>query len=181
MDFKDRFLKALRDDTQSLYASFVKISTDSLPKDADERYKYLRSDVGKFISRDESDVDVYVHKVARKHLPKFKWLYENLFKTQKEIFSKDLDIVIWGCGCGLDLLAFYDCAMEQKNPQLWTTVRHITLIDISDAAIKRAETVAKILFPIASIAVIKCDLSNVDEIDRKVSLRRLIGFVSRIH
>jgi hypothetical protein len=181
MDFKDRFLKALRDDTQSIYDSFVKISTDSLPKDADERYKYLYSDVGKFISRDESDVDVYVHKVARKHLPKFKWLYENLFKTQKEIFSKDLDIVIWGCGCGLDLLAFYDCAMAQKNPQLWTTVRHITLIDISDAALKRAETMAKILFPMASISVVKCDLSNVNEINRKVSLRRLIGFVSRIH
>ena len=181
MDFKDRFLKALRDDTQSIYDSFLQISTDLLPRDTDERYRYLRSDVGKFIARDEADVDVYVHRVARRHHPKFKWLYRNLFESQKEIFSKDLDVVIWGCGCGLDLLAFYDCAIAEENPQLWTTVRHITLIDISDAALKRAETVAKILFPIASIAVIKCDLSNVGEIDRNVSLRRLIGFVPRIH
>ena len=119
MGFEEKFLKALSSDSESIYDSFVRISVDSLPKDVDDRYRYLYSDVGKFIARDEADVDVYVHRVARRHFPKFKWLYGNLFESQKEIFSKDLDIVIWGCGCGLDLLAFHDCAMIQKNPQLW--------------------------------------------------------------
>ena len=177
--FRDRFIKSIRDGDESLYDSFVKIAKQALPNDVDLRYQTLKNHG--YVAKDEADVDVYVVKVATRHIPKFKWLYDNLFTTYKEVFSKCLDVVVWGCGCGLDLLALYDRAMVQKNPQLWMTVRHITLIDISAPALERARTIASILFPIATIDVVSCDLRNPEDIKRTVSLRRLNVFAPRVH
>ena len=179
MAFKEKFLKIVRENIESLYDAFVQMSRESLPKDADERYQYLKR-TG-YIARNDADVDVYVVRVASKHIPKFKWLYSNLFRTFPEVFSKDVDVVVWGCGCGLDLLALYDQAMTQKSPQLWLRVRHVTLVDISSAALNRAETIARVLFPTATVTAVICDLNQPEEIERRVSLRQLTAYVPRIH
>ena len=181
MAFRDEFLKALHGE-DSLYDAFVRLSEKALPTDADARYMYLRSPQGKFIARDEADVDVYVVRVAKRHIPKFRWLYDGLFKAYPEVFGKDIDLVVWGCGCGLDLLALYDRALEQKNPQLWTKVRSVTLVDASKAALERAKVIAEVLFPLAgSIQTVVCDLTRPLEIKRFVGLRPLTAYLPRIH
>lgn len=182
MAFKDDFLKALHGES-SLYDAFVRLSEKALPADADVRYQYLRSPQGKFIARDEADVDVYVVRVAKRHIPKFRWLYDGLFKAYPEVFGKDIDLVVWGCGCGLDLLALYDRALEQKNPQLWTKIRSVTLVDASKAALERAKVIAEVLFPLAagSIQTVACDLTQPQEIKRSVGLRPLTAYLPRIH
>lgn len=181
MTFEEEFSKAARRGGDSLYEVFVRYSEKNLPADADSRYHFLR-DYRKYIARDEADVDVYVSRVAKKHIPKFRWLYDNLFNAYPEVFCKDIDLVIWGCGCGLDLVALYDRAMEQKNPQLWTKVRSVTLIDASKAALKRAKQIAEMLFPFAdTVEAVVCDLTKQEEIERNVRLRPLTAFLPRIH
>lgn len=181
MSFKDDFIKALNDGQTSLYNAFVDFSRRNLPVDADARYQYLRSSEGRFIARDEEDVNVYTVRVAGRHHEKFRWLYDALFSSYSQVFSKDVDLVVWGCGCGLDLLALYDRASAQRNPQLWLKVRHITLVDISPAALARAKIIAETLFPLAEVADVVCDLANLDEIRRKICLRRLTAYLPRVH
>lgn len=181
MAFKDDFRKALHDGRASLYDSFLDIARKSLPADADARYQYLRSPNGRFVARDENDVNVYTVRVAARHSGKFKWLYDALFSEYRTVFSKDLDVVVWGCGCGLDLLALYDRAAVQKNPQLWVKVRHITLVDISNAALERAKLIAEILFPLAEVVTVVCNLMEPDEIRKKVRPRHLTAYLPRVH
>ena len=95
-EFKDLLYKALQDG-QDVYKAFVSITRDNLPADADSRYARLRG-AGKYVCQDEGDVNVYVDKVASRHIPKFKWLYKKLFEHFKEDFSGEIDVVVWGCG-----------------------------------------------------------------------------------
>lgn len=183
MAFKDDFQSVLRCEPASLYEAFVQLAKKALPPatDVDARYQYLRSPQGKFIARDEADVNVYTVRVAQRHIPKFKWLYKELFREYSEVFNKDIDLVVWGCGCGLDLLALYDQARSQKNPHLWTKVRHVTLVDVSEAALVRAKQITEMLFPLAEVIVVQCNLLNSAQIERKVVLRRLTAYLPRIH
>lgn len=176
--FSAAFRKSLSGN-RPIYDAVLQIAMKNLPADVDTRYQWLRNNG--FVARDEADINVYVVKVASRHIPKFKWLYSNLFRTYPEVFSKDLDVVVWGSGCGLDLLALYDQAMAQDNPQLWLTVRHVMLVDISAEALHRAEAIAKELFPTATIVAVTCDLKDPDEIRRKVHLRSLSAYVTRLH
>ena len=183
MAFREDFLKVVHGEPGSLYEAFVQLSKKSLPLDADARYQYLRSPQGKFIARDDADVDVYTVKVANRHVEKFKWLYDGLYNSYSDVFSKDIDVVVWGCGCGLDLLALYDRACAQENPQLWMKVRHVTLVDASSAALKRAEQIAQILFPLAEncVQTVQCDLTKPEQIAQRVCLRQLNAYVPRVH
>ena len=160
-EFSDKLLLAIQKD-ESVYDSFFRICREDLPNDADERYQWLRSNG--YVARDEADINVYVAKVAYRHAPKFKWLYENLFRKYPHLFQNELDLVVWGCGCGLDLLALYDRALKENNPQLWLSVRSVTLIDISEVALKRAKEIAEVLFPVAKerIKTFNCNFKAVD-------------------
>ena len=98
--FFDKLVEALQsEDDKPLYDSFVQICYNQLPPDTDERYQWLRSNG--YVARDEDDINVYVAKVARRHAPKFKWLYDNLFAQYQNVFQGEIDLVVWGCGCGL--------------------------------------------------------------------------------
>ena len=145
-EFSDKLFAAMQTD-EPLYEAFVRICREGAPPDADKRYQYLRNNG--YVARDESDIDVYVTRVAARHWPKFQWLYDRLFEKRPDVFQGELDLVVWGCGCGLDLLALHDRAMRQNNPQLWLVVRSVTLIDISDPALDRAAEIAEMLFPVA--------------------------------
>ena len=158
--FSDRLFRAIQDGCESLYGEFVRICHENLPCDADVRYQWLRNNG--YVVRDDADIAVYVHKVAARHQPKFQWLYGNLFQQYPNVFQGELDLVVWGCGCGLDLLALYDRAMKQDNPQLWLTVRSVTLLDISETALSCAKEFAELLFPCARGRIVGyvCDFKD---------------------
>lgn len=177
-DFSQMLSMALQSD-ERLYDSFVQICYNQLPPDTDERYQWLRSNG--YVARDEDDINVYVAKVARRHAPKFKWLYDNLFAQYQNVFQGEIDLVVWGCGCGLDLLALYDRAMQQNIPQLWLTVRSVTLLDISEVALDRARTIAETLFPCARgrITSSVCNFKEPESI--KVTIPKSFIYTPRLH
>ena len=178
--FFDKLVEALQsEDDKPLYDSFVQICYNQLPPDTDERYQWLRSNG--YVARDEDDINVYVAKVAGRHAPKFRWLYDNLFTAYPSVFQGEIDLVVWGCGCGLDLLALYDRAMQQKNPHLWLTVRSVTLIDKSEVALHCAKEIADLLFPLAKERIIEsiCDFTNSNSI--KVAIPKSCIFTPHIH
>lgn len=177
--FQDRLFKAIQDGCESLYGEFVRICHENLPCDADVRYQWLRNNG--YVVRDDADIAVYVHKVAARHQPKFQWLYGNLFQQYPNVFQGELDLVVWGCGCGLDLLALYDRAMKQDNPQLWLTVRSVTLLDISETALSCAKEFAELLFPCARGRIVGhvCDFKDFDS--AKVEIPSSFIYTPRLH
>ena len=165
----------------SLYDTFVEIcrgQTKNL-NDIEIRYQNLRNNG--YVVRDETDICVYVTKVAAKHSPKFKWLYDNLFREFPAVFQREIDLVVWGCGCGLDLLALYDQAMQQNNPQLWLTVRSVTLIDISSVAVQRAKEIADVLFPMARGKITTCHCDFKDSSFIQLEIPRSFIYTPRLH
>ena len=176
--FSEKLFAALQKD-ESVYDSFVRVCTNNLPNDAGTRYEWLRNNG--YIVRDEDDINVYVSKVATRHKPKFKWLYDNLFERFPRTFQNEIDLVVWGCGCGLDLLALYDRAMQQNNPQLWLTVRSITLLDKSEVALNQAKEIAELLFPVAvgKIKTCHCDFTSPETIN--VQLPSSFLYTPRVH
>ena len=174
--FADKLLTAMQKD-ESVYDSFFRICSEDLPKDTDARYQWLKNNG--YIARDEADISVYVAKVAAKHKPKFKWLYENLFAKFPSVFQNELDLVVWGCGCGLDLLALYDRAMCENNPQLWLTIRSVTLADISDAALSRAKEIVTVLFPMAKIKTVRCDFRSTGSVT--IGIPESFIYTPRLH
>lgn len=176
--FEEDFHKCLVSD-KPLYEAFLSMSRSRLPPDEHERYQRLRN--SGFVMHDEADIDVYTHHVAGRHIPKFQWLYENLFRNYRPIFTSPIDLVVWGCGCGLDLIALYDQSMKEGNPNFWLVVQSITLIDISEPAMQRAATIAGLLFPAAEVKSIKVDLKNQEEVRSKVRLPGAFPYTPRVH
>ena len=176
--FLDKLLLAIQKD-EPIYDSFFGICGEDLPNDADERYQWLRNNG--YVARDEAYINVYVAKVAARHKPKFRWLYDKLFEKFPNIFQGDVDLVVWGCGCGLDLLALYDRAMQQNNPQLWLTVRSVTLIDISAVALQRAKEIADVLFPMARDKTTTCVCDFKDSSSVQVEIPRSFIYTPRLH
>ena len=165
--FVDRLFSAIQKG-ESVYESFFRICRECLPFDADTRYQWLK--VNGYIARDEADIRVYVARVAAKHRARFKWLYDNLFVRFPYVFQNEVDLVVWGCGCGLDLLALYDRAMQQDNPQLWLTLRSVTLIDKSKVALKWAKEIAEVLFPVTKSKIVTrvCDFKSEERLQLQI-------------
>ena len=184
MTFSELLRDALQKDekgTVSLYDTFVEICrkwTKNLT-DIEIRYQNLRNNG--YVVRDETDICIYVTKVAAKHSPKFKWLYDNLFREFPAVFQREIDLVVWGCGCGLDLLALYDQAMQQNNPQLWLSVRSVTLIDISPVARQRAMEIAEVLFPMARGKITTCHCDFKDSSSIPLEIPRSFIYTPRLH
>lgn len=176
--FKESFHKCLLSES-SLYDGFVNMSERRLPYDAKVRYLRLRQ--SGFVMKDDSDIDAYTHFVARKHIPKFQWLYESLFRQYRSVFTAPIGLVIWGCGCGLDLIALYDQAMKEGNPNFWLVVKSIALIDISEPAMNRAKEIAEVLFPTAEIKTFNVDLRDGNQVERRVKLETLFPYLPRVH
>lgn len=180
--FRERFHQAVlqAESSDSLYKAFVSLSIENLPRDTSGLYARLKSNG--YIAKTELDVDVYVKHVASKHAGKFSTLYKKLFEKFSGTFSDCVDIVVWGCGCGLDLLALYDQAMKQENPNFWMVVKSITLIDISPVALQRAAEMAEVLFPsaIGSIKTMPVDFKREDSL-RGIELMKSLSVVPRIH
>ena len=50
--------------------------------------------------------------------------------------------------------------MQTGTPETWVSVRTVTLVDLSTAALTRAKECAEMLFPCAEVKTIQCDLKN---------------------
>lgn len=153
-------------DYTTFYTNVIQLAQKALPNEEEvkRRYERLRGE-GHFVCEDENDVNVYISKVANKHIGKFRALYTHLFETYHDLFSHQVDLIVWGCGCGLDLIAFYETAMQTGTPETWVSVRTVTLIDLSTAALTRATECAEMLFPCAEITVVSCDLQDTKSVD----------------
>lgn len=157
LDFFEQVMD--KDDSDSRYDAFVELSRGHLPSNISEVYDALKK--RDYRMKDDNDINVYVDRVASRHLKKFDWMFSSLFAAYQRQLQKDIDIVIWGCGCGLELLALYDQSIRQGNHQFWTVVNSITLIDISEPALKRAKEIAEVLFPLTrTISTHQCDLRD---------------------
>ena len=99
---------------------------------------------------------------ACKHWPRAIWVARHLFKDYQHMLVGDIDLVLWGCGAGLELLAIYDQALQCDIPQIWTVVRSVTLIDCDREYSERAKEIAEVLFPMArgKIKSLVCDFNN---------------------
>lgn len=178
--FRENLRKCLLSE-DSLYDSFFEMSRHKLPMDHRERYERLRKEG--FVVNDESDIDVYTYYVAKKHSPKFRWLYSRAFEKYATVFRSSISVVVWGCGCGLDLIALYDQALKEKNSNFWLTVQHVTLVDISDVALQRAREIAEVLFQCASIDVERVDIKNAEELDKFIGKGHdsLFPYCTQVH
>ncbi len=155
-----------RFDYTTFYNQVIMLAKEALPVDAEVKRRYDRLyGEGHFVCEDEDDVNVYIYKVANKHIGKFRALYKHLFESYHDLFSHQVDLIVWGCGCGLDLIAFYETAMQTGTPETWVSVRTITLIDLSKAALTRAKECAEMLFPCAEVTSISCDLRDEKSVD----------------
>ena len=71
--------------------------------------------------------------------------------------------------------------MQQNNPQLWLTVRSVTLIDKSEASLQRAREIAEVLFPVAKGRVVTCgcDFKSQERIQARIPSSFV--YTSRLH
>lgn len=144
-------------------------------------YKRLRRE-GAYRVRNEAEAAVYVKKVSERHREKFSELYTSFFNEHASIFSGDLSLVVWGCGVGLDLLAFYDAAMQQKRPELWVRVQQIVLLDIEPWVLDRAQQYAKVLFPTAKVykQVVDFKSAQLSEVLTQIEVGD-VALIPRVH
>lgn len=123
---------------------------------------------------------------AARHWPRARWVQAKFFKDYGQLLVGPVDLVLWGCGSGLDLLAFYDQALQCEIPQIWTTVQSVTLLDSNQDRVNRAREIAEVLFPLASGRVVGrvCDFENPMEVSCLADLivrQSSHGLVPRIH
>ncbi|MBF0235559.1 MAG: AAA family ATPase, partial [Desulfamplus sp.] len=99
---------------------------------------------GTAILQQEKQVDKYMQAFGQKHYVKFKTLFENV---PSEIFDGFFDVVDWGCGMGLGIIALDDFCRKKLERRIESQVRQITLIEPSEVALERAGIHAELLFP----------------------------------
>ena len=95
-----------QEDSSSRYQAFVDLAKEHLPPDVPAVYDALKR--RDYQMKDETDINVYVDRVAARHWRKFEWMFSSLFAEYPRQLLKEIDLVVWGCGCGLELLALYD-------------------------------------------------------------------------
>lgn len=106
----------------------------------------------------EPELNAYMHDMGKMHNAKLRKAYENLpggiwsycdmFGTEE---VKCIDIIDYGCGQGLGIIAFADHLREIGQS---VNVRRIVLIEPSKMALRRAALHASVLFPNAELVTI---------------------------
>ena len=81
-----------RDDGESIYYGFTELCRDLLPD-------RIVSD------EDRLNLDAWV--TCRRHARRTQLVFYNLFRQYRNILAGSIDLVVWGCGCGIDLVALY--------------------------------------------------------------------------
>ena len=97
----------------------------------------------------EPELNAYMHDMGKMHNAKLRCAYQNL--SSEYSCADVVDIIDYGCGQGLGIIAFADHLREVSVNQ---QVRRIVLIEPSEMALRRAALHASVLFPNAEIVTI---------------------------
>jgi len=117
----------------------------NIPCDGEvQEHLYASLERGTAILKTEEQVDKYMQAFGRKHYVKFTTLFKSV---PQKIFDGFFDVVDWGSGPGLGIIALDDFCRRTLNRTIESKVREITMIEPSEAALQRALIHAKLLFP----------------------------------
>ncbi len=128
------------------FESFRKLSCQRLAQlssEVDDNQLFESLDRGKSILETEAQADKYMQAFGKKHFVKFKTLFATI---PPQVFDEYFDVVDWGCGPGLGIIALNDFCRQTLKREIESKVRNIILIEPSAVALYRAETHARLLF-----------------------------------
>lgn len=97
----------------------------------------------------EPELNAYMHDMGKMHNAKLRCAYQNL--SSEYSCADVVDIIDYGCGQGLGIIAFADHLREASVNK---PVRRIVLIEPSEMALRRAALHASVLFPNAELVTI---------------------------
>jgi hypothetical protein len=166
----------------SPYAALVQAANSHAEKDPSEcKKRYERLKANEYRVEDWEDALAYVKHVAHIHKPRFRaW-----FEQSRSAFEHPFSLVVWTCGCGLDLIALHDWLKERvmKDGRVfYDRITSITLIDVSVPALDLTEAIAEFLFPSIPVRKIQCDLMGPDRVEKvKEGMIPSFPLVRRVH
>lgn len=99
---------------------------------------------GQKILTTEEQVDKYMQAFGKKHYLKFVTLFS---KIPPSVFNGAFDLIDWGCGQGLGVIALADICRKTLDREIESKVRQITLIEPSKIALQRAIINTRYCFP----------------------------------
>ena len=149
------------------------------PAECNRRYERLK--VNDYRVEDWEDAFAYVKHVAQIHKPRFKaW-----FEQSRSAFEHPFSLVVWTCGCGLELIALHDWLKErvmEDGRVFYDRITSITLIDVSVPALDLTEAITEFLFPSIPVSKIQCNLMGPDRVEKvKEGLIPSFPLIRRVH
>ena len=108
----------------------------------------------------EPELMYYLHAFGKMHKAKLNYAFEHLPETFFEI--PELNIIDYGCGQAVATMCYADFLRKQGYKQ---KIRRVTLIEPSEAALKRAALHVSVFFPDAEIATINKGFDDLEPQD----------------
>jgi hypothetical protein len=143
---------AIREINNSLY----------LPVKSDSIFHSLQRGVK--ILEDESQLFAYMYSYGKMHHAKLVSAFQFL---PERFFNSTIRVIDWGCGQGLAIMSYLDYL---KGNNINQDLRHITLIEPSEIALKRATLHSNIFTGGNNILTINKDLDSLVDADMKNSI-----------
>ena len=108
----------------------------------------------------EPELMYYLHAFGKMHKAKLDYAFEHLPETFFEI--PEINIIDYGCGQAIATLCYADFLLERGYKQ---KIRRVTLIEPSEAALKRAALHVSVFFPDAEIVTINKGFDDLETND----------------
>ena len=108
----------------------------------------------------EPELMYYLHAFGKMHKAKLNYAFEHLPETFFEI--PELNIIDYGCGQAVATMCYADFLRKQGYEQ---KIRRVTLIEPSEAALKRAALHVSVFFPDAEIVTINKEFDDLETKD----------------
>jgi hypothetical protein len=108
----------------------------------------------------EPELMYYLHAFGKMHKAKLNYAFEHLPETFFEI--PELNIIDYGCGQAVATMCYADFLRKQGYEQ---KIRRVTLIEPSEAALKRAALHVSVFFPDAEIVTINKGFDDLETKD----------------
>ena len=108
----------------------------------------------------EPELMYYLHAFGKMHKAKLNYAFEHLPETFFEI--PELNIIDYGCGQAVATMCYADFLRKQGYEQ---KIRRVTLIEPSEAALKRAALHVSVFFPDAEIVTINKGFDDLEPQD----------------
>ena len=108
----------------------------------------------------EPELMYYLHAFGKMHKAKLNYAFEHLPETFFEI--PEINIIDYGCGQAVATMCYADFLWKQGYKQ---KIRRVTLIEPSEAALKRAALHVSVFFPDAEIVTINKGFDDLETKD----------------